>query len=240
MDTLFISDLHLDNRRPQVINYFTDYLKNLKSDISALYILGDFVEYWVGDDDPAIGLTELFEQIKIGSKKYDIYFMHGNRDFMMSENFCHRLGMKLLPDPSVISLNGKDILLTHGDTLCTDDHEYQNFRRLVRSKLWQDEVLKKPLEQRIKLAKDLRKQSLRETESKKEIIMDVNNLAVEKTFLKYNVNTMIHGHTHRPNIHTSSFKDKNFKRIVLGDWFSSSFILRYRSDKILIDKESFI
>ena len=179
MDTLFISDLHLDNRRPQVINYFTDYLKNLKSDISALYILGDFVEYWVGDDDPAIGLNELFEQIKNESKKYDIYFMHGNRDFMMSENFCHRLGMKLLPDPSVISLNGKDILLTHGDTLCTDDHEYQNFRRLVRSKLWQDEVLKKPLEQRIKLAKDLRKQSLRETESKKEIIMDVNNLAVE-------------------------------------------------------------
>ena len=240
MDTLFISDLHLDSKRPEVIRYFTNYLKNLSKDIGSIYILGDFVESWVGDDDPAEGLGELFEQIKIKSKYLDIYFMHGNRDFMMSEYFCQKLGMKLLPDPSIISLHGQDIIIMHGDTLCIDDHRYQNFRKLVRSKSWQNEMLKKSLKERIKLAEELRQKSSQETESKQEIIMDVNDQEVEKTFLKYNVNLMIHGHTHRPNIHISKFNDKEFKRIVLGDWYNSSFILKYKKNKILIDKTSFI
>ena len=131
------------------------------------------MEYWVGDDDPAIGLEELFGEIKSKSKIYDIYLMHGNRDFMLSKEFCQNLGIKLLPDPSVINLYGKQILIMHGDTLCIDDVAYQDFRKLVRSQSWQDEVLKKPLNERIKLAEDLRKKSLKETESKREIIMEV-------------------------------------------------------------------
>tara|TARA_Y100000992_G_C21223323_1_gene471609 strand:+ start:497 stop:1219 length:723 start_codon:yes stop_codon:yes gene_type:complete len=240
MTTLFVSDLHLDNTRPEVVNYFLNYLKSLSTDIDSLYILGDFVEYWVGDDDPAEGLTELFEEIKNRSRIHDIYFMHGNRDFMISESFCEKLGMKLIPDPSIVSLYGKKILLMHGDTLCTDDHEYQDFRKLVRSDLWQQEALKKTVDERIILAKELRQKSLKETGAKKEIIMDVNENEVDKTFLKYDVRLIIHGHTHRPNIHTSKLKGEECKRIVLGDWYNSSFILKYQKDKILIEKTSFI
>ena len=240
MATLFVSDLHLDNTRPEVIKYFLNYLKSLNSDIESLYILGDFVEYWVGDDDPAEGLTDLFAEIRRRSKMHDIYFMHGNRDFMMSEDFCKKLGMKLIPDPSIISLYGRKVLLMHGDTLCIDDHAYQDFRKLVRSDSWQKEVLKKSLEERIMLAKELRQKSLKETGTKKEIIMDVNENEVNKTFLKYNVNLIIHGHTHRPNIHTLNFDDHEYKRIVLGDWYNNSFILRYTKDKILIEKTSFL
>lgn len=239
MATLFVSDLHLDNNRPEVINYFLNYLKSLTTDIESLYILGDFVEYWVGDDDPAEGLEELFIEIKKRSNIHDIYFMHGNRDFMISEKFCDKFGMKLIPDPSIISLYGKKVLLMHGDTLCTDDHAYQNFRKLVRSDLWQKEVLEKTLEERIMLAKELRQKSLNETGTKKEIIMDVNEDEVEKTFLKYDVNLIIHGHTHRPNIHISEFNGHEYKRIVLGDWYNNSFILKYQKDKILIEKTSF-
>lgn len=239
MQTLFISDLHLDNKRPEVISYFTNYIKNLTDEIDSIYILGDFVEYWVGDDDPATGLKDLFEEIKNKSKIYDIYFMHGNRDFMLSEKFCQNLGIKLLPDPSVITLYGKQILIMHGDTLCIDDVAYQEFRKLVRSESWQNEVLKKPLNERIKLAEDLRKKSLKETESKREIIMDVNQQEVDKYFLKYNIDLMIHGHTHRPNIHITSLNGCKVKRIVLGDWYNSSFILKYQKDKILIEKNSF-
>ena len=239
MATLFVSDLHLDSTRPEVIKYFLNYLKSLNTDIESLYILGDFVEYWVGDDDPAEGLTELFSEIKRQSEIHEIYFMHGNRDFMISEKFCDKFGMKLIPDPSIISLYGKKVLLMHGDTLCTDDHAYQNFRKLVRSDLWQKEVLKKTLEERIMLAKELRQKSLNETGTKKEIIMDVNEDEVEKTFLKYDVNLIIHGHTHRPNIHISEFNGQEYKRIVLGDWYNNSFILKYQKDKILIEKTSF-
>ena len=240
MATLFISDLHLDNRRPEVIKFFTDYLKSLSKNIDAIYILGDFVEYWVGDDDPAEGLGDLFEQIKIKSSIHDIYFMHGNRDFMISENFCNELGMTLLPDPSIVTIYGEKILIMHGDTLCTDDHAYQEFRKLVRSDIWQNEVLNKPLQERIKLAEELRRKSLRETESKKEIIMDVNQDEVKKAFLKHKVNLMIHGHTHRPKIHTSKYNGNEYKRIVLGDWYSKSFILNYQKNKILVEKTHFI
>ena len=239
MTTLFVSDLHLDNKRPEVIKYFLNYLKSLNTDIESLYILGDFVESWVGDDDPAEGLQELFREIKKRSNIHDVYFMHGNRDFMMSEKFCKKLGMKLIPDPSVISIYGKKVLLMHGDTLCTDDHAYQNFRKLVRSDSWQREALKKTLEERITMAKELRQKSLNETDTKKEIIMDVNKDEVKKTFLKYDVSLMIHGHTHRPNIHKFTFNGKEYERIVLGDWYNNSFILKYHKDKIQIERTSF-
>ena len=236
MTTIFISDLHLDKDRPKVIRYFIDFLNNLESDIESLYILGDFVEYWVGDDDPGDGLEEVFSSIKKKSNSIPIYFMHGNRDFMISEKFCNHHGMKFLKDPTKIKLHGKKILLMHGDTLCIDDIEYQKFRTMVRSPLWQNEMLKKSLEERINLAKMLRAKSLSETGTKDEVIMDVNNDEVISQLKKHNVDMIIHGHTHRPNIHKIISENKECKRIVLGDWYDKSFILRISDDEIIIDK----
>ena len=238
MTTIFISDLHLDKDRPKVIRYFIDFLNNLESDIESLYILGDFVEYWVGDDDPGDGLEEVFSSIKKKSNSIPIYFMHGNRDFMISEKFCNHHGMKFLKDPTKIKLHGKKILLMHGDTLCVDDIEYQKFRTMVRSPLWQNEMLKKSLEERINLAKMLRAKSLSETGTKDEVIMDVNNDEVISQLKKYNVDMIIHGHTHRPNIHKVISENKECKRIVLGDWYDKSFILRISDGEIIIDKSN--
>ena len=238
MTTIFISDLHLDKDRPKVIRYFIDFLNNLESDIESLYILGDFVEYWVGDDDPGDGLEEVFSSIKKKSNSIPIYFMHGNRDFMISEKFCNHHGMKFLKDPTKIKLHGKKILLMHGDTLCIDDIEYQKFRTMVRSPLWQNEMLKKSLEERINLAKMLRAKSLSETGTKDEVIMDVNNDEVISQLKKYNVDMIIHGHTHRPNIHKIISENKECKRIVLGDWYDKSFILRISDGEIIIDKSN--
>ena len=238
MTTIFISDLHLDKDRPKVIRYFIDFLNNLESDIESLYILGDFVEYWVGDDDPGDGLEEVFSSIKKKSNSIPIYFMHGNRDFMISEKFCNHHGMKFLKDPTKIKLHGKKILLMHGDTLCIDDIEYQKFRTMVRSPLWQNEMLKKSLEERINLAKMLRAKSLSETGTKDEVIMDVSNDEVISQLKKHDVDMIIHGHTHRPNIHKIISENKEFKRIVLGDWYDKSFILRISDDEIIIDKSN--
>lgn len=238
MTTIFISDLHLDKDRPKVIRYFIDFLNNLESDIESLYILGDFVEYWVGDDDPGDGLEEVFSSIKKKSNSIPIYFMHGNRDFMISEKFCNHHGMKFLKDPTKIKLHGKKILLMHGDTLCIDDIEYQKFRTMVRSASWQNEMLKKSLEERINLAKMLRAKSLSETGTKDEVIMDVNNDEVISQLKKHNVDMIIHGHTHRPNIHKIISENKECKRIVLGDWYDKSFILRISDDEIIIDKSN--
>ena len=238
MTTIFISDLHLDKDRPKVIRYFIDFLNNLESDIESLYILGDFVEYWVGDDDPGDGLEEVFSSIKKKSNSIPIYFMHGNRDFMISEKFCNHHGMKFLKDPTKIKLHGKKILLMHGDTLCIDDIEYQKFRTMVRSPLWQNEMLKKSLEERINLAKMLRAKSLSETGTKDEVIMDVNNDEVISQLKKHNVDMIIHGHTHRPNIHKIISEKKEYKRIVLGDWYDKSFILRISDGEIIIDKSN--
>ena len=238
MTTIFISDLHLDKDRPKVIRYFIDFLNNLESDIESLYILGDFVEYWVGDDDPGDGLEEVFSSIKKKSNSIPIYFMHGNRDFMISEKFCNQHGMKFLKDPTKIKLHGKKILLMHGDTLCIDDIEYQKFRTMVRSPLWQNEMLKKSLEERINLAKMLRAKSLSETGTKDEVIMDVSNDEVISQLKKHDVDMIIHGHTHRPNIHKIISENKECKRIVLGDWYDKSFILRISDGEIIIDKSN--
>ncbi|MBT3548540.1 MAG: UDP-2,3-diacylglucosamine diphosphatase [Gammaproteobacteria bacterium] len=236
MTSLFISDLHLDKERPQVIKFFNNLLDNLDADIDSLYILGDFVEFWVGDDDPAYGLEDVFKNIKSISRKIDVYFMHGNRDFMISKSFCINSGMKLLDDPTIINLYDKKILLMHGDTLCTDDFKYQEFRTMVRSKSWQNEILKKSLSDRISIAKMFRAKSLQETDAKNEIIMDVNEEEVIRIIKKYHVDMIIHGHTHRPNIHQLTIDGKKCKRIVLGDWYDKSFVLKISENKTTIDK----
>ena len=236
MKSLFISDLHLDIKRPEIITYFINFLLNLDKETKSLYILGDFVEYWVGDDDPAEGLKDVFNVIKEKSETVEIYLMHGNRDFMISSKFCSKYGIKLLPDPTLIRIGNNKIMLMHGDTLCIDDKEYQKFRTLVRSDAWQEEMLSKPLNERLALAKSLRARSLKETEDKDEFIMDVNQEEVLKVFKNNDIDILIHGHTHRPNIHKILHEDNEYRRIVLGDWYRKSFVLEIDGPQITIEK----
>jgi len=148
--------------------------------------------------------------------------------------------MKLLKDPTIIEIDNKKIMLMHGDTLCIDDKSYQEFRAMVRSDKWQKEMLKKPLKKRLELAKTLRERSLAATDVKDEIIMDVNQKEVVNVFKSNDIDLIIHGHTHRPNIHKLSVNNKDVTRIVLGDWYTKSFILKIENSNITIEKNSLI
>ena len=228
----FISDLHLDKSRPHINKYFIEYLNHLDNSVTDLYILGDLFEYWVGDDDPMDGLEDVRDAITYLGGKINIWYMHGNRDFLVTKSICKNLKINLLDDPTVIEIDNVKILLLHGDTLCADDHEYQNFRSMVRSSDWQKEMLSKSLEERLTIANSLREKSIEANRLKGEEIMDVNTTEVMNIIEKYKPNVIIHGHTHRPNIH----RHNEVTRYVLGDWYNNFFILTYDNDKFYINK----
>jgi len=225
---LFISDLHLAPERPDIIQLFVAFLNNQAAQAESLYILGDLVEYWLGDDDEAEGLGAVFDCMKqISENGLKIYLMHGNRDFLMGEQLAQRAGCTLINDPYIAEFNNTPVLLMHGDTLCTDDSRYQELRLMLRNPAWQKDFLSKPLAEREQMAIALRKQSKEETQSKAADIMDVNSAAVNQAFLTHQVTLMIHGHTHRPAIHELSVNGKPVKRIVLGDWYSQGSVLEF-------------
>ena len=232
----FISDLHLDKTRPEVNKYFISYLDNINKDVTDLYILGDLFDYWVGDDDPMDGLNEIRASISQLWVKINVWYMHGNRDFLISKKICSNLNMRLLEDPTVITKNGQRLLLLHGDTLCTDDKEYQKFRSLVRSDEWQKQMLSKSLEERLSLAENLRKKSIDANAQKKESIMDVNINEVDTLIESYKPNIIVHGHTHRPNIHRHNLNQEYIYRYVLGDWYNRFFILSLKNKGFIISK----
>ena len=232
MSINFISDLHLDKSRPHINNYFIHYLKSLSSNVSDLYILGDLFEYWVGDDDPMDGLNDVCEAIIDVAEKINIWYMHGNRDFLVSKKICDNLKINLLQDPTIINNGNMKILLLHGDTLCTDDLDYQEFRLMVRSEKWQNEMLSKPLSERLMIAEALRKKSKEANMEKGEEIMDVNENEVLSVIEKYDPDIIIHGHTHRPNIHHHD----NVIRYVLGDWYNNFYVLTLDDNKFIINK----
>ena len=232
MSINFISDLHLDKSRPHINNYFIYYLKSLDSNVSDLYILGDLFEYWVGDDDPMDGLGDVCEAIIDAGKKINIWYMHGNRDFLVSKKICDSLKINLLQDPTIINNGNMKILLLHGDTLCTDDLAYQEFRLMVRSEKWQNEMLSKPLDERLMIAEALRKKSKEANMEKGEEIMDVNENEVLSIIEKHAPDIIIHGHTHRPNIHHHD----NVIRYVLGDWYNNFYVLTLDDNKFIINK----
>jgi UDP-2,3-diacylglucosamine hydrolase len=219
MSLLFISDLHLDHKRPAITQAFYDFLNTTAKDVEALYILGDFFEAWLGDDDDTPLYLEVIAQLKnYTDNGTAVYLMHGNRDFLIGERFAQRAGVNLMKDPSVIDYHGQQYLLMHGDSLCTKDKEYMQFRAKVRSPQWQQQVLSKTLEQRRNYAKELRQQSQAMTSLKAEDIVDVSPEAVMDIMQQYNVNSLIHGHTHRPNTHPLTIDNKSAQRTVLGDW----------------------
>lgn len=228
MTTLFISDLHLDGSRPETTELFLEFLEEEAAEASALYILGDFFEVWIGDDDDDLHHVQVMAGLKaLSSSGVPVHLMHGNRDFLIGKRFAERTGVKLLADPTVIDLGGPTLLM-HGDTLCTDDLQYQKARRFLRNRLVQGIYLALPLSLRRRIAAYARAKSKTDTAAKASYIMDVNQQAVEEAMRQHGVTRLIHGHTHRPAIHRFKSKDgKAMERIVLGDWYDQSSILRW-------------
>ena len=236
MTTLFISDLHLDEECPNIGDQLLSLLEGEASNADALYILGDLFESWVGDDDP----NEHYASIKIGLRTLvdsgvPVYFMHGNRDFMIGEDFARETGVALLPDPTLLELHGTTVLLSHGDVMCTDDLEYQKVRTMTRDPEWQAMMLAKPLEERLAFAAHARKLSQARYESLNEEITDVNQREVVKAFDEHGVDVLLHGHTHRPAVHDVELSDRIAKRIVLGDWYEHGSILRWDENGYSLD-----
>ena len=228
---LFISDLHLAPERPEMIRLFQNFVDDIALHADVLYVLGDFLEYWIGDDDKAIGLEPVFRALDhLHEAGTGVYFMHGNRDFLVGKRLAKRHHFSIIADPHVETMNHQRVLLMHGDLLCTDDVAYQNFRRKVRNRFYQRLFLLLPLSRREQIARSLRNTSEKATSRKSEEIMDVNQDAVVQAMRDADVNVLIHGHTHRPGIHQFEIDGKPMKRIVLGDWYQHGSYLHTNAD----------
>ena len=221
MPALFISDLHLTEERPEANEQFIDFLEGRARGARALYILGDFFEYWIGDDD----LDEPFNAVMAGLLRrltaggVALYLMHGNRDFLIGERFCAATGAQLLSDPTVHEIGAVKTLLAHGDTLCSDDLDYQNWRRIARSADWQRDFLARPRAERRAMVRGLREKSKEVIQAKTAEIMDVNEAAVVQALRGHGVTRLVHGHTHRPGRHALTVDARPAERWVLPDWY---------------------
>ncbi len=234
MATLFIADLHLDPARPQITRLFENYLASDEvRSADTLYILGDLVEAWIGDDDDAELPQRIAEAIRaVHDAGVPVHFMVGNRDFLLGETFATRAGMTLLDDGTVRDIQGRPTLLMHGDTLCTDDLAYQAVRKQVRTPEWQAQILAMPLEARRAFAAKARADSKAHTGSTMESIMDVNAEAVAAALRGAGVTRLIHGHTDRPAIHRLGLGGKPAERIVLGDWYEQGSVLVVDGERV--------
>ena len=228
MTTLFISDLHLEADRPDIGKQFLEFLARDAAEADDLYILGDLFEAWVGDDDPNTHYFAIKRALrKLTDSGIPVYFMHGNRDFMVGKGFANETGVKILSDPYKVTMYGQKTLLSHGDALCIDDVQYQRVRKMVRDPDWQATMRAKPLKERLRIAKEARRQSLEQTINKSLEIMDVNQGEVERVIQEHGVDVLLHGHTHRPAIHDVVLGNRKAKRIVLGDWYTQGSVVRW-------------
>jgi UDP-2,3-diacylglucosamine hydrolase len=243
MTTLFVSDLHLDPARPEVTALFLRFLRGEAARADALYILGDLFEAWVGDDDPSEAGSEVATGLRaLADAGVPVYFMHGNRDFLVGADYARRAGMRLLPDPAVVSLYGEPALLMHGDLLCSDDTAYQAFRAQTREPEWRQRFLAQPLAARLAFAAQARQASMARQQEMIagdrgtfETVTDVTASTVEATLVRYGIATLIHGHTHRPAIHDLRAGDRACRRIVLGDWYEQGSVLRVERDGMALE-----
>jgi UDP-2,3-diacylglucosamine hydrolase len=225
---LFISDLHLDASRPDITRQFLAFLRGEAAKADELYILGDLFESWIGDDaaddaqrSAVAGLRELT------SSGVPCFVMHGNRDFLMAERFSHESGAALLPDPVIITLYGEPVLVMHGDALCTDDRSYQRLRATVRDADWQRRFLSLPAQARRAIAGAARVGSQQHTAGLQYAIADVNADSVSTVLRGSGTSVLLHGHTHRPAIHSIEIDGRPCTRIVLGDWYEQGSVLRW-------------
>ena len=222
----FISDLHLSKDRPETTQRFLAYLASVDATVSDLYILGDLFDVWVGDDDPTppnIAVKDALNQLT--TQGIQVHFLPGNRDFLIGEDFYNTTNALGLEDESVIDLFGTRTLLMHGDLLCTDDVEYQQFRQLTHDPAWQQDILSKPLQERLALAQHYRQESHLNKNEKSAAIMDVNETAVIEILKKHHVLRLIHGHTHRPHVHSHHVNGQVAERFVLAEWDTQGSIL---------------
>ena len=219
--TLLVSDLHLCPTRPEMIAAFERLLGGPALKAEALYILGDLFEYWAGDDDLADPfnarvIAKLSAATALGAT---IFFMHGNRDFLVDEDFALITGVQILEDPTLIKIGEERTVLAHGDTLCTDDADYQRFRSEVRGTKWKRRFLATPIEERRRQIEAMRQKSEAEKQRKSMAVMDVNAAAVTALFRSCRASRLIHGHTHRPGTHELVVDGRRCERRVLGDWY---------------------
>lgn len=228
MATLFVSDLHLDAQHPEITRQFLAFLERDAPSAEALYILGDLFEVWIGDDDPAPEKQRIVAALRaLTERGVACYVMHGNRDFLLGERFCRETGCALLEDPIVLHLYGERVLAMHGDALCTDDHSYQKLRAMVRDPGWQRMFLALSTEQRRTLADEARAGSKAHLAQVDMAIMDVNEGTVANAMRGANVRLLLHGHTHRPNVHRFDLDGADARRIVLGDWHERGSVLKW-------------
>lgn len=233
MAIYFISDLHLEPAQKAITDGFLSFLDSL-NDAEELYILGDFFEVWIGDDysNDYIELINhaLQQRAEKGTK---IYFMHGNRDFLVGQAWCDKAQCELLEESKLITLGGDRVLLMHGDSLCTDDVEYMKVRGMLRNPQWQAQLLAKSIPERIEFAKQVRSESQESQKGKSYDIMDVNQDAVDQALSAANCPIMIHGHTHRPDIHNWNFEGEDRTRYVLGDWGDKGWFMKWQAGEEL-------
>jgi UDP-2,3-diacylglucosamine hydrolase len=224
---LLISDLHLEEERPDITRAFLHFLDTRARHAEALYILGDFFEVWIGDDAMTPFQRSIAQALRrLADSGTRIYLMHGNRDFLLGKAFCREAGCTLLGDPHTVELAGEKVLLMHGDSLCTLDIGYQKMRRLLRNPLSLFILRNLPLDTRHRLARKLRSESRSQTRMKASDIVDVTPGEVQRVMARYGVKTLIHGHTHRPDVHALQVDGQPAKRIVLGDWDKQGWALQ--------------
>lgn len=224
--TYFIADLHLCAERPDITQCLERFLHTDAVNADALYVLGDLFEVWIGDDDVTPFSEHIAALFNAVSKHCPVYFIHGNRDFAIRQGWLTKAGMQLLNEQTVIDLYGTPTLITHGDELCTRDVAYQKFRKKARSWWWPRLMLALPLSIRRRAAQKGRATSKANQKHLKPEIMDVTPEEVVNTMEHFGVQRLIHGHTHRPNIHCLTANGKDATRIVLGDWYDQGSILK--------------
>jgi len=235
---LLISDLHLQASRPEITYSLNQFLANNRGNCTSLYILGDLFEAWIGDDDDhPLGqqISTILADFAAGGSQ--IYLMHGNRDFLLGASFARACRAELLPEQQAIATSAGPVLLMHGDQLCTDDQEYQEFRQLVRSDTWQEQFLSRPLAERRAFAEQARSQSKEATSMKAGDIMDVNQAEVASVLADSGHHILIHGHTHRPAEHSLVLGDgSTASRIVLGSWDEAVWFVEINAEGISLEQ----
>lgn len=226
MAQLFVSDLHLEDARPDITRAFFHLLDALQGQFDVLYLLGDVFEVWLGDDTPSLCADQLADRLHaLADAGIRVYLLHGNRDFLIGPHYADRCGAQLVAEPVLLQVAGQNALLMHGDVLCTQDTDYQAFRRMVRDPLWQQVFLAKPLDERMAIGRHLRDKSQQSAKDKADYIMDVTQEEVVAVMEQHQVNLLIHGHTHRPATHTVQLKSGTASRMVLGDWYQQGWYI---------------
>lgn len=228
MQRIFISDLHLEDPAAPAFLRFQECLALEATRNDEIYILGDLVEMWIGDDDDSQLASELYAVLAATTAQCPVLLLHGNRDFLFADEFANATGVTLLGDPH---LTADGILLSHGDQYCTDDQEYQAMRTLFRSEAWQQDILGKSLDERKALGQMLRAQSRNSNANKATNIMDVNADAVHTSCREHETRLLIHGHTHRPGTHRAD----NHERWVLGAWERVGWLARQQEQQLQLE-----